>query len=315
MRSNTDWFRDAGWGVFNHYLTSHETTAEDWNRLVDGLDLDGLVGQLASTRTKYYFITIGQNSGHYCAPNEAYDGYVGVQPSKCARRDLISDLADALSEQGIDLLVYLPSGAPSQGPVAIEKLGWEWGYEGGWPSWSTERTGKRLAEFQVRWEAVIREWAERWGSKIRGWWFDGCYLADEMYRHPDPPNFESLAAAAKAGNPECIVAFNPGVKVPVVCHTEFEDYTAGEIAQALPECPGPWVERDGHRARYHVLSYLGQSWCKGDPRFPDELVVGYTKHIIGKGGVITWDVPITEEGLIPQPFVEQLRVLGDHCAR
>ena len=64
------------------------------------------------------------------------------------------------------------------------------------------------------------------------------------------------------------------------------------IAAALPECLGAWVERNGHRARYHVLSYLGESWCKGEPRFPDELVVGYTKHVTSKGGVVTWDVPI-----------------------
>jgi len=312
MRSNTDWFKDAGWGVFTHYLTSHETSAEDWNRLVDGFDIDGLVAQLASTKTKYYFLTIGQNSGHYCGPNEAYDSYVGVQPSKCSRRDLVGDLADALSGQGIDLLVYLPCGAPCQDPIAMEKLEWEWGYRGGWPSWSTERTGKRLAEFQVRWEAVVREWAERWGPKIRGWWFDGCYFADEMYRHPDPPNFESLAAAAKAGNPDCIVAFNPGVKVPIISITEHEDYTAGEISTSLPECTGRWI--DG--AQLQILSYLGSNWCKGgQPRFPDEFVVGYTKHVNSMDGVITWDVPITKGGLIPQPFVEQLSALGDHCTR
>ena len=77
----------------------------------------------------------------------------------------------------------------------------------------------------------------------------------------------------------------------------------------LPECPGAWVERNGHKARYHVLSYLGESWCKGNPRFPDELVVGYTKHIMSKGGVITWDVPIERSGLIAQTYVAQLRAI------
>jgi hypothetical protein len=307
MRSNTDWFKDARWGVFTHYLTGKDTSAEDWNRLVDRFDLDGLAGQLESVGTKYHFLTIGQNSGHYCAPNGTYDGFVGIRPSKCSRRDLVSDLAGALSEKGIKPLVYLPSGAPSQDPVAIEKLGWDWGFEGGWPAWNTKRTGKRLAEFQVKWEAVIREWAVRWGTNIRGWWFDGCYFPDEMYRHPDPPNFQSLAAAAKAGNPDSIVTFNPGVMVPVISLTEHEDYTAGEIARAFPECKGRWVKG----AQLHILSFLGSDWCKGNPRFPDEFVVGYTKHVNSAGGVVTWDVPITAAGLIPQPFVDQLRALRD----
>lgn len=305
MRSDTDWFRDCGWGVFTHYLTSEETSAAAWNEQVSGFDVQGLAEQLASTGTRYCFMTIGQNSGHYCSPNSTYDSIAGVRPSKCSERDLIEDLYGALNSRDIQLLVYLPSGAPAADPVAMEKLGWEWGFEGGWPTWNTKRTGERLAVFQERWEAIIREWSLRWGEKVRGWWIDGCYFSDEMYRHPDPPNFETFAAALKAGNPESIVAFNPGVKTPVISLTEYEDYTTGEISDLFPVCPERWV--DG--AQYHILSYLGESWGSGVPRFPVEFVIGYTRHVQAKGGVVTWDVPIQKEGLIPEPFLEQLRAL------
>jgi len=305
MRANTDWFVAARWGAFSHYLTGAETSADDWNRQVDAFDVRGLAEQLASSGARYYFITIGQNSGHYCAPNATYDDLVGLRPSKCAQRDLISDLYDALHPRGIALLVYLPSGAPAQDKVAMERLGWKWGFQGEWPAWNTGRTGERLAEFQLRWEAIIREWSLGWGGKVKGWWIDGCYFADEMYRHPEPPNFASFAAALKAGNPDSLVAFNPGVKVPVICHSEEEDYTAGEISNAFPVCSGRWVQG----AQYHILSYLGESWGRGTPRFPDAFVIGYTQHVHSKGGVVTWDVPITPGGLIPQPFVEQLRTL------
>jgi len=306
MRANTDWFVAARWGAFSHYLTGAETSADDWNRQVDAFDVRGLAEQLASSGARYYFITIGQNSGHYCAPNATYDDLVGLRPSKCAQRDLISDLYDALHPRGIALLVYLPSGAPAQDKVAMERLGWKWGFQGEWPAWNTGRTGERLAEFQLRWEAIIREWSLGWGGKVKGWWIDGCYFADEMYRHPEPPNFASFAAALKAGNPDSLVAFNPGVKVPVICHSEEEDYTAGEISNAFPVCSGRWVQG----AQYHILSYLGESWGRGTPRFPDAFVIGYTQHVHSKGGVVTWDVPITPGGLIPQPFVEQLRALN-----
>jgi hypothetical protein len=318
MRDVTEWFAECGWGVFCHYLGTRpgsgegaEQSAEEWSRQVAAFDAKGLADQLAAVGAHYLFITIGQNSGHYLAPNATYDRYVGIRPSKCSRRDLISDLYDCLHPRGIELLVYLPSGAPAADPVAAERLGWEWGFEGGWPdAWGTRRTGKRLAEFQKKWEDVIREWATRWGPKVRGWWIDGCYFADEMYRHSDEPNFRSFAAALKAGNPDALVAFNPGVLIPVVCHTEHEDYSAGEISNALPECPGAWLERNGHKARYHILSYLGEMWCKGKPRFPDELVVGYTKHVTSKGGVISWDVPIERNGLIPQAYLDQLGAIS-----
>jgi len=305
MRSDTKWFMNARWGVFTHYLVGKELSSVDWNERVDKFHVAGLAQQLKSVGMAYYFITIGQNSGHYCSPNATYDSLVGIQPSKCSRRDLISDIYDALAPDGIKLMVYLPSGAPAADPVAMEKLGWKWGFQGDWPSWNTEPTGERLAEFQEKWEMVVREWSLLWGKKISGWWIDGCYFADEMYRHPDPPNFQSLAAALKAGNPDSIIAFNPGVKTPVISMTEYEDYTAGEISEDYPACPGRWV--DG--AQYHILSYLGARWGGGDPRFVDEFVIDYTRNVNARGGVVTWDVPITEGGLIPQPFVDQLSAL------
>ncbi|MBD3184839.1 hypothetical protein GF312_21330 [Candidatus Poribacteria bacterium] len=306
MKSNTDWFKDAKWGVFTHYLTGKETTAEVWNSQIDNFNVDGLVEQLKATGTPYYFITIGQNSGHYCSPNDTYDSFVGIKPSKCSKRDLIMELADALTKEGIRLMVYLPSGAPAADPVAMERLGWEWGYEGQWPSGGPKRTGKRLAEFQLKWEKIIREWSLRWGNKVHGWWIDGCYFSDEMYRHDDPPNFKSFAYALKVGNPESIIAFNPGVKTPVITLTEYEDYTAGEISTIFPICPNRWL----NGTQYHILSYLGERWGHGEPRFVDEFVVGYTKDVNSKGGVVTWDVPIDISGLIPQKFIDQLNLIG-----
>lgn len=318
MQSATDWLQQSKWGVFTHYLTSAATTADEWNRRVDSFDVAGLARQLDAVGARYYFITIGQNSGHFCAPNATYDELTGISPGKCSRRDLIADLFEVLHPRDITLMVYLPSGAPAQDAQAVERLKWQWGFEGGWPHWSTQRTGERHAEFQKKWEAVIREWSLRWGDKIGGWWIDGCYFPDEMYRHPEPPNFASFAAALKAGYAQSIVAFNPGVLTPVISMTGREDYTAGEIAEAFPVCPGRFVlphdvppEYSGPGTQYHVLSYLGSQWGGGEPRFHDEFVTGYTRDVVSKGGVVTWDVPIGESGSIPSVFVEQMALLKD----
>jgi hypothetical protein len=298
-KHKTDWFKEAKWGVFTHYLTTQDVSADDWNRRVDAFDVNRLAEQIESVGAKYYFITIGQNSGHYCAPNSVYDELVRIKPSKCSRRDLILDIADALKPKGIRLMVYLPSGGPAKDAVAHERLKW---VEAPWP----KGNGMRLAEFQAMWESVIREWSKRWGAKVSGWWLDGCYFADDMYRFPNQPNFESFAAALKAGNADSLVAFNPGVTVPVVSVTEYEDYTAGEISDSLPICPGRWI----NKAQYHILSYLGDFWSDGHPRFSDELVRYYTQDVNRKGGVVTWDVPISKEGIIPKEFLRQLKGLS-----
>ena len=293
-----------------------ELTAEMWNRQVDAFDAAGLAEQIASSGAKYLLFTIGQNSGHYCAPNATYDQFVGITPSKCSRRDLVADLAGELKKRNIRLLVYLPSGAPAADVEAREKLGWRWGRPGGWQL-PGEPVGGRLVEFQRKWEAVIREWSLRWKDDVSGWWIDGCYFADEMYRFDDEPNFASFAAALRAGNPQAIVAFNPGVRVPVVVHTKCEDYTAGEVnlaqlPQAVETLPGRWLERDGTKVQAQILTFLGESWCRGErPQWPDEKVADLVRQIKAKGGVVTFDVPIQKNGLIPEPFVSQLRAIAE----
>ncbi|MBU4200082.1 MAG: hypothetical protein KKG09_02210 [Verrucomicrobia bacterium] len=306
-REALDWFKNAGWGVFVHYLSNDEWTSEQWNRNVDRFDVEGLARQLERIGVPYIFITIGQISGHYCSPNATYDAIVGIRPSKCSRRDLVSDLYEPLARRGIKLLVYLPSDAPRLDEEAAQKLEWE--------DCETRRN-KRLVEYQRKWESVIREWSLRWGEKISGWWFDGCYFADEMYRHDDEPNFRSFAAAARAGNDRSLVCFNPGSLPEIICHSEEEDYTAGEIAshrRPIPPCPGRWVERKGHKAQWHVLPC---AWFYGAPpkyaHFPIEFCIGYTKHVIENEGVITWEIPISvETGLLPHPIVEQFAAISN----
>ncbi|HEY3377446.1 MAG TPA: alpha-L-fucosidase, partial [Armatimonadota bacterium] len=294
----TDWFHQAQWGVFTHYLTTPDLPVDDWNRLIDDFDVPALAAQLASVGARYYCLTIGQNSGHFCAPNATYDRYVGITPSKCSRRDLVADIYRALEPYGIKMLVYLPSGAPDQDPTAIAGLDWQ-------------RGPFRNREFQQKWEAVIREWSERWGDNVHGWWYDGCYYADAMYRQPDAPNFASFAAATRAGNPQSLVAFNPGVQAPAF-FTEAEDYTAGEVNEAAAvECNGRWVEGG---IQWHMLSFLGPTWGAYPPRFSAAQVLEITRNIIARDGVVTWDVPIQKSGLIPPEFLAQLAAIKEGLA-
>ena len=297
-KHRTDWFCEAHWGVLTHYLTEADTTVDEWNRQVDAFDVPGLADQLAETGTKYYFITIGQNSGHYCSPNAAYDSFVGISPSKCSRRDLVAELAEAMAERGIRQMVYLPAGAPNRDNVAIEGLEWKMG-------------PYRNREFQLKWQAVIAEWSERWGDKVWGWWFDGCYWPNTLYRTVEPPNFETFAAAARAGNPDSIVGFNTGVINPLISVTPYEDYTAGEMNNPYePVCKGRWLDGE----QYHMLSFLGPWWGQSPTRYTNAQVIAPTRGFAENGGVITWDVPITDEGLIPRPFVDQLIALNEGLA-
>ena len=319
MAHRTDWFCRAKWGVNIAFMAIEgestggaDISAADWNRRVDAFDVEALAQQLGNLGAPYCFLTLGQNSGHYCSPNATYDEFVGIAPSKCSRRDLVADFATALSRYGIRLLVYLPSGAPAADPIARDRLGWTWGYGAAWPGgWDDKlRTGQRHAAFQLKWEAVVAEWSRRWGRQVWGWWMDGCYFADEMYRHPHAPNFASFASALRAGNDRALVAFNPGQVVPLVCHSEVEDFTAGEVSHQFPLCPGRWVTRNQHAAQWHAYSWIGAHWGRGmTPRLPTEFVVGYTQQVAANQGVVTWDVPFHPNGTIPDHFLHILETV------
>lgn len=330
-RADTTWFRNAKWGVFTHYLadvasctTPLALEVEAWNRRVESFDVPRYVEQLKSIGAGYNFITLGQNSGFYCSPNQTYDELVGEQPSRLSRRDLVGDLAEACTAVGIRQMVYFTSSAPANHALASERLGCTPKDEqlarkmGLHPETYQVQADmdERLTRFQRNWEAVIREWSLRWRDKVHGWWIDGAYAADELYRHEDPPNFRSFAEAMKAGSPDSLVAFNPGVKNPIISHTPYEDFTAGELNDPSigwyewGKGPNPFRHYGPTivGAQYHVLIFLGEFWGHGAPRFSRDLAIAYTRHVADRGGVITWDVPITHDGIIP---VAHLRLLGE----
>jgi hypothetical protein len=326
----TDWFYEAGWGVMLHlcFHSPPEMTADEWNRLVDDFDATCLADQLAGTGAGYLLFTVGQGSGHYCAPNSRYDELTGIQPSKCSRRDLVSELSDALAGHRIPLLAYVPADGPWADPEARRGLGLtrHWSDEPRltWPEY-------RVPKFQQNWEDICREWSVRFGRKVRGWWVDGVSHKHERYPDDEPPNLRTYAAALKAGNPEAIVSFNSGANALVVAYSEYEEYTSGEMIGNLLTCEPGFYQRfvqdklpeadygpirrfiDGEQ--YHLLNFLGSDWGRGAPRFPADLVAGYTRYATDQGAVMTWDVPVDPAGRIEEPFLAQLRAIGDSVSR
>ena len=294
--------------------TPSATTAEQWNWRVDSFDVEGFARRVKELGAGYVIFTLGQNTGHFCSPNATYDEIVGIHPSKLSNRDLIAEIAEALLPE-TRLIAYLPSHAPANDAIAVERFSllpsWDAGAWGLPPlREGVKSVDDRLSEFQRKWEGVVAEWGQRWGSLVDGWWIDGCYFAATMYGGMEEPNGESFARALCAGNPERAIAFNTGTKYPFERVSTAQNYTAGEVSTNFP-VTNKWEpltgEIDGMQT--HILSYLGDWWGGGSPRFPDAFVEGYTRHINDLGGVVTWDVPIMHNGDIPPKFCKQLASL------
>lgn len=311
-QNRASWMRDAKWGVMIHYQADwlasdnqmDSITLDKWNELVDNFDCEGLAKQLSDVGAGYLIMTVRHSPAYFIAPNSMYDHYTGLVPGRGSKRDLIVDLYHALDKYGIKLIAYMPGHAPNRNEAEIK------GFAVGTKDFYKYGPFNRNAESLLRWQEVIREYSMRWGDKVSGWWLDGCYRPSTRYRQPDVPNFASLAAAARAGNPNSAVAFNPGVFPRIMSITPYEDYTAGEIGD-----PGSirWMYNyngmiDGKQIQ--ILSFLGEFWGKGSPRFTPEQVVKYSLDINEVGGAVTWDTPVNPSGLLKEPFLKQLSEVG-----
>ncbi len=291
--SRAAWLGQAKYGVFIHFLGE----GPKWQEKVDAVDVEAIAADLEQAGAAYLFITLGQNSGYYCSPNRAYEQYAGYQPNeRCSKRDLPMELAAALAKRNIRLMLYLPSRAPQRDKQALQGLS------------DVHQRQPAPQAFTRKWSEVIREWSERYGDKVSGWWFDGSYNTAGWDDLKQPCNWTTWAAACRAGNPDSILAFNPGTKLPKAFQslTAEQDYTAGEqnVLKGTPQThPAP------AGLQWHVLTYLGEWWGKAKPekvaRFTDQEIIDYIRMVNQQGGVVSLDVA-HDNGRIHPAHLRQL---------
>jgi hypothetical protein len=289
--SVTDWFRDARYGVFMHFLPGDAQALAK----VQAFDVDALAIQLETVGAKYLVLTLGQNSGFMNAPNPTYNRYTGYAPGeRCAVRDLPLDLYVALSPRGIKLMLYLPCQVPNRDLRAQKAFKLAQG----------PKDQAIDVEFAKKWAEVIHDWSARYGNKVAGWWFDGGYEWVGFNRRIA----RIYADAVKRGNPKAIVTFNPGIKL--IRWTDAEDYTAGELTEPFKTIPtSRWVEG----SQWHALTYVGSRWSARDTRFPAEEWAQWINKVVAKGGVVTldmgpnWDHQVGPIGSLADVQIEQVK--------
>jgi len=289
--SGRTWLADAGYGVFVHYLGG----GPDWDKTVDSFDVERFAGQIAQTGAAYLIFTLGQNSGYYCSPNATYEKYAGYQSGqRCSRRDLPMEIAEALHKRGIRLMLYLPSRSPQEDKQAMAGLSDVHEYQ------------PAPQEFTRKWSEVIREWSLRYGKKVCGWWFDGSYNRAGWDDLSKPYNWNTWAAAVRAGNPDSIIAFNPGADIRHAFNklTDQQDYTAGEQNE-FGATPQSNPAQGG--LQWQLLSYLGTQWARADgPRKSDEWMIDYIRKVNAQTSAVTMDIHCSPDGRIYEPHLKQL---------
>ena len=303
------WLAEGSYGIMVHYLispagnTPEERTAE-FNRIVEGFDLEAFLGQFESTGADWLIFTIGQNTGYYCSPNAFLDE---ACPGHTSKRDLIEEIATRVHGLGKRFIAYLPSEVYGQTEEIHAAFAWN-------PA--------DQSEFQRRYQRFVRAYAERLGPRLDGWWFDGCYEWEPF--HNRLYDWPAWFAAARAGNPQAIVCFNDGAfcinKVKPV--TPLEDYHAGEVHQLVNgriklghEADSPLYLPDSQfieGVQWHALVPVDSTFEGGAPyHYGDEELFGFVRACKSVGGAVTLNLPIGLDGKVPEGSLEQMRRLRE----
>jgi hypothetical protein len=140
-------------------------TPAQWNAAVNSFNVPSFADQVANTGAKNILLMISQNTGYYCSPNSVYETYAGVASgTRCSVRDLPMEIADALAAKGIGMYLYLPEDVGWGDTKAANNFGLT---SLALSNWVVD------SSFTPKWNAVVKTWADRYGSKVRGWFFDG----------------------------------------------------------------------------------------------------------------------------------------------
>jgi hypothetical protein len=337
--ANTDWLSSAKYGLFVHYLngynqfnlqggagdTSGNWTATGWDKMVGTFNYWWFAQQANNMGVKYVIFSVGQTSGFYCSPNSEFNGMTGTLDGQyCSSHDLIGNLATSLNYYGIKLIVYINAEGPTNAPASVKS---------GLSLFDDRADG---SAFRLKYNKIISKWSTNWGTKVAGWWLDGCYVNGYTNSVNGKANLDALINACRAGNPNAIVACNPG-SGKYAGLTDKQDYLAGEdiflskypFARFLshPSLPGGVSTRQfllnagnnmprfakydvwnatlpgsnvGYPEQWHTTTFLGSNWGKGGDytRFTKKQIASYINNIAVAGGALTLDVVVGGDGTI-----------------
>ncbi len=314
---NATWMA-GNYGIMVHFLPHiaprSGTEKMTFDQMAEHFDVKGFVRSVKQMGGKWIIFPFGQNTGHYWSHNAVIEKYY---PGCCSKRDLVLELAIEAKREGLRFVGYLPLEMDSNIPTIRSAFGWDLSAD------------KKV--FMERWTQVVRYYAEKFGTLLDGWWFDGCYNAAEKtyLRTNDWDNRrfdeDKWFAAVRAGNPDRISAMNMGSN-SVRYVFEQEEYLTGESSGPEQEMIEklqdgeinhlyPW-DYDSHKKQWHALIWLDCFWMhcgkSGEiepPRFSDEVLFDYAKTCLDKKGGITWNIGIYEDGTLAEKTVAQIERL------
>jgi hypothetical protein len=218
FRADTTWLSQSKYGLMTQFgawgypPSGPQPSLQDF---ANGFDVPRFVNLVTNTGSKYVIWSLTWWTYQMCAPIGAVTNIVPGDTNRTSARDLVGELAAALHRVGVRFMLYYHCG--QDGHLGYDSTDWWQAQQFPEPDHTDRGVGDRSVFFN-NWTNVITEVGNRYGTNLDGWFFD-----DGLVYYPAP--FERLGQAAKAGNPNRLVAYNPWV---ATSYTDFEDMWMGE---------------------------------------------------------------------------------------
>jgi hypothetical protein len=258
----------------------------------DQFDVKKFADMVNSTGAAYAIWSATWATYYFPAPINAIDR---ILPGRSAKRDLIGEIADTLAKRNIRLILYYHAGHGDK----------EW-----WARNWISPFDKRL--FVDNWCSIMTEVGERYRDHLTGLMFD-----DDLVYYPAP--YERMAQAAKTGNRNRIISWNPWIHPR---RTDFQDFQFGEGFKGSSELPesadGIWP--NGPMKGLHAFANLqldGPDWGiqKPDtviqpPFLSSEKAVQTALEAAARDEALSWNLLMYDDGSVSEGSLKVLRGAG-----
>ena len=286
-RSASEQFQAMRYGAFVHnvYELTGAPAGKSYKTLdefANLFDVEGFANQMQAIGVEYVIFTAWHKSMYFLAPSAVLDKWL---PGHTAKRDLVSEIADALHRRGIALIIYAhPNDGHDLTPGEQAKVGYILSDE-----------TQPIPVFKEFINELFAEISERYSKKpnVLGFWWD-TWARGRLPSGHDRLDAARLRETVRAHFPGAIIlSQNPGKMI---------DFESLEIAPR-------WRTDDINvlRARFAhqcVLLEEWQQWTRRDVNTPKPAVLSaetlfqYTVFFAGSGapGGISWAISPLADG-------------------
>lgn len=307
VRANTDWLADCRFGIGVHWTaqTVPQTgRPKSFQDAVTDFDLSKFMAAVEYAGADYVLFTAAHALQMLPAPHPVLDR---ILPGRTCKRDLLAELADALTARQKLLLVYYNHSCNQGNDRA-------WEQAVGYHAPDKRQFADNLLD-------IVSWLGNRYKAQIKAWWFDSPYSLD-----PRGPNnsvstdlngfqfpWESFTVAAKAGYGERLVTYNAGVNETFL-YTTHQDYWAGELVNL--ETPPKSRYLDNGLQWFGWTCLEDRAWVHWtcdtpipSPLYTDEQVYRFVHTCRHQRAPMTFNVGVYQDGTLADASVEQLHRL------